>query len=151
MLAVGMTMGGISGSQGTDPPLIFGTDAGIVLTFVHPDKVEEFDWVIGYLRDTLEQSDNPIRRQQAEHWQLFRSSDPGPNGAALYVSFMEPVLKGADYSIANILEQELPAERAQELVDSLTAALSQRQSILSLDTIIDMQAPVPDEPSVPVP
>ena len=100
---------------------MFGADAGVVLTFVVPDKTDDFERVLNHLRQVLEQSEDPIRRQQAEHWRVFHSSDPGPNGSILYVSFMEPVLKGADYSIAHILEDELPVPLATDLVDTLTA------------------------------
>ena len=71
---------------------------------------------------------------------MFRSSDPGPDGAVFYVSFMEPVLKGADYNIAHILEDELPEQKAQELVEELVATLSQRQSTLDLDHVLSLWA-----------
>ena len=148
VLVVGLLMGsGTSQSQSGDPSLIFGTDAGIVLTFVKPDKTDDFERVLAYLEEALRQSDNPIRRQQAEHWQIYRSSDPGPEGAVFYVSFMEPVLKGANYNIAHILDDELPAARAQELVGMLTATLAQRQSTLNLDDVMHLTDP-PLEPEL---
>ena len=72
--------------------------------------------------------------------------DPGPNGAALYVSFMKPVLRGADYNIVHILGDELPAPTATTLIDTLRAAPSQPQSTLNLDSILDLaltEAPAP--------
>ena len=146
VMATGFALGTTtSRSQVEDPPVIFGTDAGVVMTFVHPDRTDDFERVLAYLEEALRQSENPIRRQQAEHWQIYRSSDPGPNGAVFYVSFMEPVLKGADYNIAHILDEELPAARADELVGELTATLTQRQSTLSLDSLMHLTDP-PVEP-----
>ena len=129
------------GRQATDqdPALVFGADAGVVLTFVVPDRSEDFERVLDHLRQVLEQSEDPIRRQQAEHWRVFHSSDPGPNGSVLYVSFMEPVLKGADYNIAHILEDELPEHAAEELVGAPTATPAQPQSTLNLDAILDLE------------
>ena len=96
VLVVGIALGaGTSQSQVEDPELVFGTDAGVVLTFVKPDRTDDFERVLAYLEEALRQSENPIRRQQAENWVVYRSSDPGPDGAVFYVSFMEPVLKGA--------------------------------------------------------
>ena len=78
----------------------------------------------------LEESDDPIRRQQVENWRIFRSPDPGPAGSVLYVSFMEPVLKGANYDMADILAEELPEDEAETLLSLLEGALSQSQSVL---------------------
>lgn len=142
VLAAGLALGtATSRSQVDDPPLVFGTDAGIVLTFVRPDQTEDFERVLGYLEEALRQSENPVRRQQAENWQIYRSSDPGPNGAVFYVSFMEPVLKGANYNITHILDDELPAGRAEELVGILTSSLAQGQSMLSLDSFMHLKDP----------
>ena len=141
-VARGIALGsGASHSQVEDPELIFGTDAGIVLTFVKPDRTDDFERVLAYLEEALRQSENPIRRQQAENWVVYRSSDPGPDGAVFYVSFMEPVLKGADYNIAHIIGDELPKGRAEELVDMLLSTLTQRQSTLSLDSIMHLTDP----------
>ena len=148
VLVIGLAIGAnTSQSQGGDPSLIFGTDAGIVLTFVQPDKTDDFERVLAYLEEALRQSDNPIRRQQAEHWQVYKSADPGPDGAVFYVSYMQPVLKGADYNIAHILGDELPKGRAEELVGMLTSTLAQRQSTLSLEDVMHLTDP-PVEPEL---
>lgn len=149
VLVVGLAIGSrTSQSQAGDPALVFGTDAGIVLTFVKPDKTEDFERVIAYVEEALRQSENPIRRQQAENWQVYKSSDPGPDGAVFYVSFMEPVLKGADYNIAHVLVDELPKARAEELVGMLGSTLSQGQTILSLDDVMHLKDP-PVAPELP--
>ena len=146
LVALVLGSSALAGQGDDDPPLIFGADAGLVLTFVLPDQTDDFERVLGYFREVLEQSEDPIRRQQSEHWRMFRSSDPGPNGAALYVSLMKPVLRGADYNIVHILKDELPEQTATTLIDTLTAALSQPQSTLNLDAILDLalsEAPAP--------
>ena len=146
LAALAFGSGALAGQPDDDPAVIFGADAGLVLTFVLPDKTDDFERVLGYFREVLEQSEDPIRRQQAEHWRIFRSPDPGPNGATLYVSFMKPVLRGADYNIGHILGDERPAPTATALIDTLRAALSQPQSTLNLDSILDLaltEAPAP--------
>ena len=145
VFALGIGFGaGVGISAPNDPIMVFGSD---VLTFVTPDKTADFERVIDRFHAVLEESDDPIRRQQSANWRIFRSPDPGPGGAALYVSFMEPVLRGANYSMADIMAEELPEDEAEELVSLLEGALSQSQSVLSLESIIHLADALPPEPT----
>jgi hypothetical protein len=95
------------------PPLpgrVFAAEQGVIFNAIKPDKVMDFETVIGKLRDALATSKNPIRNQQGWGWKIFRATEPGPNGSALYVFIMDPVVKGADYGIAKILSEAYPAE-----------------------------------------
>ena len=112
VLGVGVGVG-VGVSAPNDPVMVFGADAGVVLTFVTPDKADDFERVLDRFRSVLEESDDPIRRQQGGDWRVFRSPDPGPAGAVMYVSFIEPVLKGANYNMADIMAEELPEDEAQ--------------------------------------
>ena len=60
----------------------------------------------------------------------------------LYVGFMEPVLKGANYNIADILLDELPEDEAEELLEQ---SLSEPQSTLNFEGIIDLADEVPPD------
>ena len=142
---------GIRSKASEDPPLVFGSDAGLVLTFVQPSKKAEFDLVLERFREVLAQSQDLIRNQQAENWRVFSSPDPGPNGSVLYVGFMEPVLKGANYSIASVLAEELPEEEAVELLDQFKGSLAQPQSMFSLEMILDLENLPPLEPAQDAP
>lgn len=132
-------------SAPNDPAMVFGSDAGVVLTFVSPDKTDDFDRVLDRFRTVLEESGDPIRRQQSGNWRIFLSPDPGPAGSVLYVSFMEPVLKGANYDMADIMAEELPEDEAEELLALLEGALSQSQSVLNLESIIHLADELPPE------
>ena len=55
---------------------------------------------------------------------MFKSSDPGPEGSVLYVGFMEPVLRGANYNIANIMAEELPEDEAQLFTERFQSTLA---------------------------
>ncbi len=130
---------GIRSRASEDPPLVFGSDAGLVLTFVQPAKQAEYDLVLDRFREVLAKSEDLIRNQQAENWRVFSSPDPGPNGSVMYIGFMEPVLKGANYNIANILAEELPEEEAAELLGKFKGSLAQPQDKLSLDMVFDFE------------
>jgi hypothetical protein len=140
---------GVGISAPNDPVMVFGSDAGVLLTFVTPDKTDDFERVVDRSRTVLEESDDPIRQQQRGNWRIFRSPDPGPAGSVLYVSFMEPVLKSANYGLADILAEELQEDEAEELISLLEGAFSQSQSVLNLESIIYLSDELP--PSRPSP
>ena len=58
----------------------------------------------------LAKSEKPERKQQGAGWRVFKASEAGPNGAAIYVFIMDPVAKGSEYSVGNILVEGFGAE-----------------------------------------
>jgi hypothetical protein len=91
-------------------PFVFPGDGGVILNFVKADKTADFEMVLGKVKEALAKSDKPERKQQATGWKIFKASEPGPNGAVIYVFIMEPVAKGAEYSVGNILVEGFGAE-----------------------------------------
>src|SRR4051812_42603913 len=89
---------------------VFASDAGMVLNFIKPDKAADFEAVIAKLRDALQRSDKPERKQQAASWKVFRAKEPGANGSVLYVFTIDPAVKGADYTVSTILAEASPTE-----------------------------------------
>lgn len=97
--------------QGTQQPgLTFDGDAGLILMQIKPDKTADFESVMAKLKEALAKSDKPERKQQAAGWKIYRSTDPGPGGNVLYVAVINPVQKGADYTVAKILYEVFPTE-----------------------------------------
>ena len=82
---------------------VFPNDAGMILNFIKPDKVADFEMVMGKLKEALAKSENPQRKQQAEGWKVFKTDLPGPQGAVTYFAIVDPVLKGSDYNMRQIL------------------------------------------------
>jgi len=104
-------------AQGTPPTAeapaapgarVFGSDAGLVLNFVEPDKAADFETIVGKLKDALQKSDNPERKQQAATWRVYRAVEPGANGAILYIFDVHPAVHGADYNVSTILAEGFP-------------------------------------------
>ena len=93
---------------------LFPNDAGMVLNFIKPDKVADFEMIIGKLKEALMKSDKPERKQQAESWTVYKAAEAGAGGAAIYVSVISPAVKGADYTVSTILAEAFPQE-ANEL------------------------------------
>ena len=96
-------------------PFIFNSDGGVILNFVKADKTADFEMVMGKLKEALAKSEKPERKAQAAGWKYFKATEPGPNGAVIYVFVMDPVAKGAEYSVGNILVEVLGATEGQDL------------------------------------
>ncbi len=91
-------------------PFVFPGDGGVILNFIKADKTADFEMVIGKLKEALAKSEKPERKAQAAGWKLFKATEPGPGGAVIYVFIMDPVAKGAEYSVGNILVEAFGAE-----------------------------------------
>ena len=113
---------------------MFASDAGMVLNFVKPEKTADFEAVIVKVREALQKSDKPERKQQAASWKVFRASEPGANGSVLYVFTIDPAVKGADYTVSAILAEAFPAE-AQELYKTYAEAYASGQNYVNLKLV----------------
>jgi hypothetical protein len=113
-LAVGMLSASTVFAQAAAPaapnPFVFNEDGGVILNFVKADKTADFEMVMGKLKEALAKSEKPERKAQAAGWKYFKANEPGPGGAAIYVFIMDPVAKGAEYSVGNILVEVFGAE-----------------------------------------
>jgi hypothetical protein len=89
-------------------PRVFASDSGMVLNFVKPDRTADFEAVIGKLREALQRSEKPERRQEAAGWKVFRAVEPGAGNSVLYVFMIDPAVKGADYTVSTILAEGFP-------------------------------------------
>ena len=91
-------------------PYVFAGDGAVLLNFIKADHVADFEMILGKLKDALAKSEKPERKQQAESWKVFKANEPGPGGAAIYVSVIYPSVKGADYTVTTILAEVFPTE-----------------------------------------
>ena len=91
-------------------PFAFPGDGAVFLITVKPDKTGDFEMVMGKVKEALAKSEKPERKAQAAGWRVFKATEPGPNGAVIYVFIMDPVAKGSEYSVGNILVEGFGAE-----------------------------------------
>jgi len=110
----------------------FSTDAGVILNFVKADKAADFEAVMAKLKDALQKSEKPERKRQAEGWKIFRAAEPGANGSVLYVFVIDPAVKGADYTVSNILAEVFPNE-VQSLYKQYAESFASGQNIVNLN------------------
>ncbi|MCU1382744.1 MAG: hypothetical protein JWL71_1441 [Acidobacteria bacterium] len=115
----------------------FASDAGMVLNFIKPDKTADFESVIGKLKEALQKSEKPERKQQAASWKVFKSPDPAAGGNVLYVFMIDPSVKGADYTVSTILAEAFPTE-VQALYKQYAEAYASGQNFVNLSLVSDL-------------
>lgn len=113
----------------------FNAGSGMVLNFVKQDKTADFEAVMAKLKEALQKSDKPGRKEQAAGWKLYKSPDPA-GGNVLYVFFLDPAVKDADYTVTNILNEVFPTE-VQALYKQYVESLANR-NIINLSLLHDM-------------
>lgn len=124
-------------SQSPAAARVFASDAAIMVKYIKPDKTADFEATVVRLKEALERTDSPERRQQAATWKVFRAVEPATNGDAVYIFLIDPAVKGADYAVSKILAEAFPAE-AQTLNGRYTDSYSSGQSIVDLTLVASL-------------
>jgi len=119
------------------PSRVFGSNTGLVLNFIKPDKTADFEAVVAKVKDALAKSTNPVRQQQAGSWRVYKSSEPGAGGAVLYVYIVDPAVKDADYSVSTILSEAFSGDDLKVLMKQYTEAYMSGQNFVNLSLISD--------------
>lgn len=121
-------------AQAAPAARVFASDAGLVLNFIKPDKAADFEAVVAKLKEALQKSDKPERKQQAAAWRVFRAAEPGANGAILYIFDIDPAVHGADYTVSMILAEAFPNE-VQDLYKRYADAYASGQNVVNLTLV----------------
>lgn len=117
---------------------VFNNDAGIVLNFVKTDKTADFEAVMAKLKEGMQKSDKPERKQQAASWKIFKSPDPAGEGRVLYVFVMDPSVKDADYTVSNILAESFPPAEVNALFKQYADSYAAGQNPVNLQLVLDL-------------
>ena len=124
-------------AQAAPTTRVFASDGGMVLNFIKPDKTADFEAVVAKLKEALAKSAKPERKQQAASWKVFKSPDPAAGGNVLYVFIIDPSVKGADYTVSNILAEAFPQEVAA-LYKQYAEAYASGQNFVNLTLVSDL-------------
>ena len=124
-------------AQAAPTARVFASDAGMVLNFIKPDKTADFEAVIAKLKEALQKSAKPERKQQAMSWKVFKSPEVAQGGNALYVFMIDPSVKGADYTVSTILAEAFPAD-VQALYKQYAEAYATGQNFVNLALVYDL-------------
>jgi len=122
---------------------VFTAKSGLIFNPVRPDRVVDFEMVMGYLQAAFEKATDPRVREQAKGWRVFKATEPGPNGSVLYVFVIDPAVPGADYGLGRILSDAYP-DQIEKIWALYTGSLAGGGTLLNLTPV---QPPPP--PAVP--
>jgi hypothetical protein len=117
---------------------VFGSDAGMVLNFIKADKTSDFEAVVTKLKEALQKSQRPERKQQASSWKVFKSPEPAAGGNALYVFIIDPSVKGADYTVSNILAEAFAPDVVTTLYKQYAESYASGQNFVNLALVADL-------------
>ena len=117
-----------------DRPREFTARAGMVLNFVREDAETAYEETMARVAEAFAASESDEREQQAEGWSLYKAEEPLADGVRLYVSWVDPVVPGADYWVPAILNEAFPTE-AQTLYETYAEAFADGQILLNLTPV----------------
>jgi hypothetical protein len=120
----------------------------MIFNAVRPERVADFELVIGYLEAALAQATSPQVRAQAKGWRIYKATEPGPNGTVLYVFLFDPTVPGADYALGPILSDAFP-NQVEQIWKLYQGALAGGGSLLNLTPVKPPPLPAPGEPVPP--
>jgi hypothetical protein len=145
-LVVGVLAAGSVQAQQATPPAqqataapaarMFAQDGGMVLNFIKADKTADFEAVMAKLKEALQKSAKPERKQQAASWKVFKAAEPGAGGSVLYVFVIDPSVKGADYTVSTILAEAFPAD-VQTIFKQYADSFASGQNFVNLALVQD--------------
>ena len=107
---------GHGGVRAQGQALTFDGDTAILTVAIKPDKTAEFEQIMNDVRAALMKSEKPERKQQAAGWKGVKSGTPMKDGTIVYMHVIDPVVKGADYTILAILYETTTDAAAQRAI-----------------------------------
>lgn len=120
------------------PVFTIGGEAAVITMLIKPDKTADFELVLTRLKDALQKSENPRRREQAAGWKVFKATQAA-QGNAVYIMRIDPVIKGEEYDITRLIAEVFPVE-VQELFVKYRDAFAGR-GVTELSPVLSMAQP----------
>ena len=110
--------------QAAPQKLTYDGDTVIIAYQTNAGKDADYEQVITKLKDALAKSTEPHAKEQAAGWTITKLSKPlQADGGSTYLHVISPVVKGADYSIVNIVYAASSDEEKRAFYDLYKGAL----------------------------
>src|SRR5688572_16534428 len=113
---------------------VFTAKSGLIFNTVRPDRVVDFEMVMGYLQAAFEKTTDARVREQAKGWRVFKATEPAPNNTVLYVFVIDPAVPGADYGLGRILADAYP-DQIEKIWSLYTGSLAPSASLINLTPV----------------
>lgn len=126
-----------SGDRQQPKGLTFSGGVALWTVAIKADKTADFERVLAKVRDALQKSERPERKEQAAGWRVMKMDKPLPDGSIAYVHIISPVVSGADYTLLKAIYDEFPSE-SQELYALYRDAFAQNLALASGSIVMDM-------------
>jgi hypothetical protein len=98
-------------AQPKEPRLPLTGQAGAFLYQIKADQTATFEELLGKVKESLLKSENPLRKQQATGWKVYKAAEPaGADKNALYVMVIDPAVPAAEYDLFMLLAEGLGAQ-----------------------------------------
>ncbi len=104
-------------------PLKFTHDRVLVYFLIAEGGTAVFEEVMAKVKEALDKSEKPERKQQATLYKIARVEQPAQNGLVTYIALLDPVVKEASYDPFKILAEAMPPEEVRALYDKLQPQL----------------------------
>jgi hypothetical protein len=91
------------------PVLPLEGDAVVITMLIKPDKTADFESVLAKYKEALAKSDKPARKQQLDGIKIFKSTQAA-QGNAVYIMYVDPVVKSEEYDISHVIAEVFPTE-----------------------------------------
>jgi hypothetical protein len=113
---------------------VFTAKSGLIFTTVRPDRVVDFEMVMGYLQAAFEKATDARVQEQAKGWRVFKATEPGPNNTVLYVFVIDPAVPGAEYGLGRILADAYP-DQIEKIWSLYTGSLAPSAHLINLTPV----------------
>ncbi|HTM32898.1 MAG TPA: hypothetical protein VL263_16415 [Vicinamibacterales bacterium] len=113
----GVALGALLGTAGVaraqdapaKPVLPLEGDAVVMTILIKPDKTADFESVVAKYKEALGKSEKPARKQQLAGMKFFKSTQQA-QGNAVYILYVDPVVKDEEYDISRVIAEVFPTE-----------------------------------------
>ena len=126
-LAVGIVLGMFvtANTVEAQPTTEFSGSSALMFEFVKPTARADYEAVMQKLGEALNETD---RTDQANGWKVFRAgADFTGQGAVPYVWAIDPVVSGANYAAATIINEVVMPDEMQQIFESYNNAFTDGQ------------------------
>ena len=96
----------------------------VITILIKPDKTADFESVLAKYKEALAKSEKPARKQQVAGMKIFKSTQPAQDNA-VYIMYVDPVVKGEEYDISRVIAEVFPTE-VQEIFNKYKEAFAGR-------------------------
>jgi hypothetical protein len=124
----------------TPPAVTFATPAGLLFHQIKADRTADFEWVMERLKEAMLKSENPVHKQQAAGFKVFKNPDALPQtGNIMYVVVVGPAVPEADYSMTSLLNLVYKAfpDQQQDIFKRVSGAFGGATNRINLQPIAD--------------